>query len=70
MSVTGIAKSHSTGIAAINDGVVEIHNAGAMNVTANGGGQTAALFANGGGQLTIHNGDGDLEKKVPDWRSG
>ena len=35
-----------------------------MNVTANGGGQTAALFANGGGQLTIHNGDGDLEKKV------
>ena len=35
-----------------------------MNVTANGTGQTAALFANGGGQLTIHNGDGDLEKKV------
>ena len=64
MNVTGIANSHSTGIAAIDDGVVEIHNAGAMNVTANGGGQTAALFANGGGQLTIHNGDGDLEKKV------
>ena len=64
MNVTGIANSHSTGIAAIADGVVEIHNAGAMNVTANGGGQTAALFANGGGQLTIHNGDGDLEKKV------
>ena len=64
MNVTGIANSHSTGIAAIDDGVVEIHNAGAMNVTANGTGQTAALFANGGGQLTIHNGDGDLEKKV------
>lgn len=64
MNVTGIANSHSTGIAAIADGVVELHNAGAMNVTANGGGQTAALFANGGGQLTIHNGDGDLEKKV------
>lgn len=64
MNVTGIANSHSTGIAAIANGVVEIHNAGAMNVTANGGGQTAALFANGGGQLTIHNGDGDLEKKV------
>lgn len=64
MNVTGIANSHSTGIAAIANGVVELHNAGAMNVTANGGGQTAALFANGGGQLTIHNGDGDLEKKV------
>lgn len=64
MNVTGIANSHSTGIAAIADGVVEINNAGSINVTANGTGQTAALFANGGGQLTIHNGDGDLEKKV------
>ena len=64
IEVNAANKGHSTGIAAIADGVVEIHNAGAMNVTANGGGQTAALFANGGGQLTIHNGDGDLEKKV------
>ena len=64
IEVNAANKGHSTGIAAIDDGVVEIHNAGAMNVTANGTGQTAALFANGGGQLTIHNGDGDLEKKV------
>ena len=64
LTVNGIGKSHSTGIAAIGTGTVEVNNAGAMSITANGGGQTAAIFANGGGQVTIHNGDGDLEKKV------
>mgnify|MGYP000793480557 FL=1 len=57
----------TTGIAAVGaTGKVEIFNAGAMSVKAvsNEGAQTAALFVNGGGQLYIHNGGENLEKKV------
>lgn len=51
---------HSTGITAIGTrGKVEINNAGAMDISASGSGQTAALFVNGGGQIAIHNGDSD-----------
>jgi hypothetical protein len=51
---------HSTGITAIGTrGKVEINNAGAMDISASGTGQTAALFVNGGGQIAIHNGDSD-----------
>lgn len=53
-------KGHSTGITAIGTtGKVEVNNAGAMDISAGGTGQTAALFVNGGGQILIHNGDDD-----------
>ena len=52
------SSNHSTGITAINDGIVEINNPGDITVTATGGGQTAALFANGSGEIHIHNGEG------------
>lgn len=49
--------THTTGIAAIGKGVVNINNAGAMSVTATStkGGQTGALFVNAGGTIQIHN---------------
>ncbi|MBQ5832432.1 MAG: autotransporter outer membrane beta-barrel domain-containing protein, partial [Selenomonadales bacterium] len=52
------SSNHSTGITAINDGIVEINSPGDITVTATGGGQTAALFANGSGEIHIHNGEG------------
>ncbi|MBR0325155.1 MAG: autotransporter outer membrane beta-barrel domain-containing protein, partial [Selenomonadales bacterium] len=52
------SSNHSTGITAINDGIVEINNPGDITVTATGGDQTAALFANGSGEIHIHNGEG------------
>ena len=57
----------TTGIAAVGaTGKVEIFNPGAMSVNAvsNTGGQTAALFVNGGGKLFIHNGGKDAAQKV------
>ena len=42
----------TVGIAGIGSGKVEINNAGAMSVN----GERAALYANGGGMITIHNG--------------
>ncbi|CQR74496.1 hypothetical protein [Sporomusa ovata] len=58
--------THTTGITAIGDGKVEINNAGKITINAEstGGGQTAALFVNGGGQLVIHNGGDGLAGKV------
>ena len=60
-----------TGIAAIaamnrveTAGKVEINNAGAMNVNVKGSGMTAALFADGGGKLVIHNGGENQEEKI------
>ena len=60
-----------TGIAAIGhaskkelNGSVEIKNAGAMSVDLKTEGLSAALFANRGGKLTIHNGGGKEEDKV------
>ena len=64
LSVIGNNDGHSTGIAAINKGKVEITSTGDLSVYAestNGNkGQTAALFVNGGGQIFIHNGDNVL----------
>ena len=60
-------KGSVTGIAGVGPtGKVEIFNAGPMSVNAvsTSGGQTAALFVNGGGQLYIHNGGDNLESKV------
>lgn len=57
LTVNGYGSSHSTGIAAIDKGVVNINNPGAMSVAAEstGGGQTAALFVNSGGKIFVHN---------------
>ena len=64
LSIIGNNDGHSTGIAAINKGKVEITSTGDLSVYAestNGNkGQTAALFVNGGGQIFIHNGDNVL----------
>ena len=60
LTVRAANAGHSTGITAIGTrGKVEINNAGAMDISASGTGQTAALFVNGGGQIAIHNGDSD-----------
>lgn len=60
LTVRAANAGHSTGITAIGTrGKVEINNAGVMDISASGTGQTAALFVNGGGQIAIHNGDSD-----------
>ena len=51
------ARAGSTGIAAINDAVVEINTPGDITINATGGGQTAAVYANGSGEVHIHNGE-------------
>ena len=58
LTVDGKGSSHSTGITAINKGIVNINGTGAMHVkaTSSGGGQTAALFVNGGGEIVVNNG--------------
>lgn len=58
VTVVGEGSSHSTGITAINKGIVNINGTGAMHVkaTSSGGGQTAALFVNGGGEIVVNNG--------------
>ena len=57
LTVNGYGSSHSTGIAAIDKGVVNINRPGAMSVAAEstGGGQTAALFVNSGGKIFVKN---------------
>ena len=57
LTVDTTTDTHTTGIAAIGKGVVNINNAGAMSVTATStkGGQTGALFVNAGGAIHIHN---------------
>ena len=61
LTVDTITDTHTTGIAAIGKGVVNIKNAGAMSVSATStkGGQTAALFVNSGGTIHIHNAGAD-----------
>ena len=61
LTVDTTTDTHTTGIAAIGKGVVNIKNAGAMSVTATStkGGQTGALFVNGGGTIQIHNAGAD-----------
>ena len=57
LTVDTTTDTHTTGIAAIGKGVVNINNAGAMSVSAAStkGGQTGALFVNAGGTINIHN---------------
>lgn len=61
LTVDTITDTHTTGIAAIGKGVVNINDAGAMSVTATStkGGQTGALFVNAGGTINIHNAGAD-----------
>ena len=61
LTVDTTTDTHTTGIAAIGKGVVNIKNAGAMSVSATStkDGQTGALFVNGGGMIQIHNAGAD-----------
>lgn len=61
LTVDTTTDTHTTGIAAIGKGVVNINNAGAMSVSATStkGGQTGALFVNAGGTIHIHNAGAD-----------
>ena len=53
--------THTTGIAAVGKGAVNINNAGAMAISATSttNGQTGALFVNAGGTINIHNAGAD-----------
>lgn len=57
LTVDTTTDTHTTGIAAIDKGVVNINHAGAMSISAEStkGGQTGALFVNAGGAIHIHN---------------
>ena len=61
LTVDTTTDTHTTGIAAIGKGVVNIKNAGAMSVSATStkNGQTGALFVNAGGTIQIHNAGAD-----------
>lgn len=61
LTVDTTTDTHTTGIAAIGKGGVNINNAGAMSIsaTSTGNGQTGALFVNAGGTITIHNAGAD-----------
>ena len=61
LTVETTTDTHTTGIAAIGKGVVNIDHAGAMSVSATStkGGQTGALFVNAGGTINIHNAGAD-----------
>ncbi len=61
LTVDTTTDTHTTGIAAIGKGVVNINNAGAMSVSATStkGGQIGALFVNAGGTIQIHNAGAD-----------
>ena len=59
-----LRSSNSTvGIAAIGKGKVEVNNAGAIDIDVDTSGR-AALYANGGGTIVVHNGGDNLENKV------
>ena len=60
LTIDTTTDTHTTGIAAIGDGVVEVNDAGSISINAEStkSGQTAALYVNGGGTIKIHN-DGD-----------
>ena len=61
LTVDTATDTHTTGIAAVGKGVVNINNAGAMSVSAisTKNGQTGALFVNAGGTINIHNAGAD-----------
>ena len=65
--LNGVIGIMATGMqAGSTPGVVEIHNAGAISISAveKGGGYGTALFVDGGGKIMIHNGGENLDKKV------
>lgn len=66
LTVNTTSDTHTTGITAIGKGIVDLEDAGKVSVSAEstGGGQTAAIFVNGGGTVKVHNGTGDLDSKV------
>lgn len=66
LTVNTTSDTHTTGITAIGKGVVDLEDAGKVSVSAEstGGGQTAAIFVNGGGTVKVYNGTGDLDSKV------
>ena len=61
LTVDTTTDTHTTGIAAVGKGVVNINNAGAMAISAASttNGQTGALFVNAGGTINIHNAGAD-----------
>ena len=61
LTVDTTTDTHTTGIAAVGKGAVNINNAGAMaiNATSTTNGQTGALFVNAGGTINIHNAGAD-----------
>ena len=61
LTVDTATDTHTTGIAAVGKGVVNINNAGTMSVSATStkNGQTGALFVNAGGTINIHNAGAD-----------
>ena len=61
LTVDTTTDTHTTGIAAVGKGVVNINNSGAMaiNATSTTNGQTGALFVNAGGTINIHNAGAD-----------
>ena len=61
LTVDTITDTHTTGIAAVGKGVVNINNTGAMAISAASttNGQTGALFVNAGGTINIHNAGAD-----------
>ncbi|MGP1471128.1 MAG: autotransporter outer membrane beta-barrel domain-containing protein [Schwartzia sp. (in: firmicutes)] len=65
--LNGVIGIMATGMqAGSTPGVVEIHNAGAINISAleKGSGYGTSLFVDGGGKIMIHNGGENLDKKV------
>ena len=66
LTVNTTSDTHTTGITAIGKGIVDLEDAGKVSVSveSKGGGQTAAIFVNGGGTVRVHNGTGDLDSKV------
>lgn len=66
LTVHTVTDTNTTGITAIGKGIVDLEDAGKVSVSAEstGGGQTAAIFVNGGGTVRVHNGTGDLDSKV------
>ena len=61
LTVDTTTDTHTTGIAAVGKGTVNINNAGAMAISAASttNGQTGALFVNAGGTINIHNAGAD-----------
>ena len=66
MTIKTTTNINTTGITAIGAGSVDVANAGKISVSAEstGGGQTAAIFVNGGGTVKIHNGGSNAADKV------